>query len=78
MTFGELRKRAMAKNGVNDFFAFREISPAHDAFWDEMNAVEYERGYTPDYAKPGTPALCDMDLLDPEEFQAWLARCPTR
>ena len=75
-TFGELRKRALAKAGVTDHFAFREISRAHDEFWERINAVEYQRGYGPEYLKPGTPALCEMKLLTAREFEEWLADRP--
>ncbi len=75
-TFGELRKLALAKAGVTDHFAFRDLSSEHDAFWERINSVEYERGYTPDYTEPGTPALCDMKLLTADELAQWVEWCP--
>jgi hypothetical protein len=75
-TFGELRREALKKAGVADHFAFRALSAKHDAFWERLNADEYGRGYTPEYQKPGSPALCDMALLDEAEFQRRLSACP--
>lgn len=73
-TFGALKDAVLRRARVRDHFDLRGLSPAHGAFWDQMNRVEYERGYTPDYVKPGTPELCAMDLLTDEEFADWLAR----
>jgi hypothetical protein len=74
-TFMQLRAAVIAKAKVRDMFAFRLISPAHNAFWDEMNEVEYRRGYVAgEYEKPNTPALCEMDLLTIAEFEEWVRK----
>ena len=74
-TFRELRMVVLERAGtLNDHFAFRRLSLAHAAYWDKINAVEFERGYDHEkYIKPGSPSLCDMDLLTPEEFEVWVA-----
>ena len=72
-TFGSLKDMVLRKAGVRDHFKFNEISEAHRAFWEKLNRIEYDRGYVAgEYEKPGTPALCDMELLSEEEFQALL------
>ena len=72
-TFRELREAVMKRAKVRNRFSFRKISPAHDDFWNKMNAVEYDRGYKPgENEKPDTPALCDMNLLTKVEFNKWL------
>lgn len=74
-TFGQLRKAVMRKAGTKDMFEFRQMSPAHNAFWDEMNDVEFERGYVRDeYERPGTPALYNMKLLTNKEYKEWLKK----
>ena len=54
---------------------FSGISPEHHSFWDEMNEVEYERGYVREvYERPDSPALHQMELLTDNEFQMWLKK----
>jgi len=78
-TFGQLRdfvmKEAKVSVGGKGFFEFRCIDLAHDAFWDDMNTVEWQKGYVPGvYEKPDSLALCEMDLLTQEEFDEWVSR----
>lgn len=71
-TFGQLRSEVLKRTGSN-MFSFRKLSEEHNDFWNRMNDVEYQRGYKRgEYEQPGTPALCDMDLLSKSEFDRWL------
>jgi len=75
VTVEKLREIVMGKAGVTDMFAFRCLSRRHNAFWDEMNEVEFQRGYVPEeYEKPDTPALFEMELLTEEEFAQWVEK----
>ena len=78
-TFGELRWEVIRRVGLSQnlrsWFSFRHISPRHEKFWDEMNEVEYRRGYVRgEYEKPDTPALHEMKLLAEDEFEMWLKK----
>ena len=69
VTFEKLRGVVMKKAGVIGMETFRNLSKQHDAFWDEMNEVEFQRGYVQEeYEKSDTPALFEMKLLAEEEF----------
>ncbi len=72
-TFGELRKIILEEAGTpNNHFHFGYKGKDYIAFWNAINEAEYKHGYTPDYTKPGTPALYNMDLLTEFEFAMWL------
>lgn len=75
-TFGTVRAQVLAKAKVRNHFEYLQLGSAHAAFWERINAVEYARGYTPEYLKPGTPGLCDMDLLTDAELLDWVSRAP--
>lgn len=68
-TFGDLKDEVLERAGVKSHFDLFVISPAFKDFWEKLNRMEYDRGYVPgEYEKPGSPALCEMDLLTDEEF----------
>jgi hypothetical protein len=71
-TFGELRKYVLRASGVKNHFEFCDLSPKHRNFWEKINDVEYKRGYSEEYLKPESPALCEMNLLSKEELQSWI------
>jgi hypothetical protein len=71
-TFAELRKYVLRASDVKNHIAFCELSPRHRNFWEKINHVEYKRGYSEDYLRPGSPALCEMNLLSEEELQTWI------
>ncbi len=74
-TFGELRKVILVEaNTPNDHFKFIRLGENYAKFWDAINEAEYKHGYTPDYTKPGTPALYEMNLLTEFEFKLWLEK----
>lgn len=74
-TFGKLRELVHNEaNTKGDHFVFRSLGKEYADFWDEVNEAEYKHGYTPDYLNPGTPALCDMDLLTESEFNMWVEK----
>ena len=65
----------MREAGTTDMFKFRQMSEEHDAFWDEMNTTEFDRGHVRgEYERSSTPALCEMHLLTEQEYKEWLAR----
>lgn len=71
-TFGQLKKAVIKHAEVKDLFDFRNISPAHNSYWDRMNAAEYSEGYDQgSYSDPNSPTLCDMELLSQNEYQNW-------
>ena len=72
-TFGELKKEVLRLSGSSDHFQFIQTSQAYREFWKKMNKVEYELGYVHgEYEKPGTPALCEMELLSETEYLKWI------
>ncbi|OGZ96908.1 MAG: hypothetical protein A3I44_01085 [Candidatus Sungbacteria bacterium RIFCSPLOWO2_02_FULL_51_17] len=72
-TFGDLRLRIIRRSRAKDHFEFIALSDVHRDFWNKMNAVEYRRGYRPgEYERPGSPALCEMELLTKEEMRGWM------
>jgi len=74
-TFGELRRWVLEKAKVPNHFGFNYLGESYRDYWSEMNEVESRRGYDPvEYAKPGSPALCDMKLLTEKEFMEWVQK----
>lgn len=74
-TFQELRDWVLGQAKVNSHFKLIRLSDEHRKFWDDINDIEYRRGYVPgEYEKPGTPALCDMRLLTEDELAEWKKR----
>ncbi len=74
-TFGQLRRVVIKEAGTEDLFRFRGISSEHNAFWEEINAVEFKKGYVPgEYEKPGSQSLCEMELLTLWEFNEWVGK----
>jgi hypothetical protein len=73
-TFGSLREVVLLRAGTpGNHFEFTRLSRKHSEFWDKINKVEFDRGYTPGvYEQPDSPALCGMELLTEDEFQEWL------
>lgn len=74
-TFGLLRGYIKMRAGVSDHFQFIALSEAHRELWNQINANEYKLGYDPvEYTKPGTPCLCDMELLSDYAYGQWVMR----
>ena len=72
-TFGQLKVEVLAVASANDHFELIRLSAAHRNFWERMNRMEYDRGYVhEEYIKPGSPCLCDMELLDQPEYDRLL------
>ena len=74
-TFGQLRKAVLQKASVKDHYEFMRTSDEHFVFWNEMNEVEFRRGYVRGvYERSGSPALCDLELLTETEYADWLKK----
>ena len=78
-TYTKVKALLLRKADVSNHFAFwgldekrREIC---QQLWEEINREEFQKGYKPgEYEKAGTSALCEMDLLTPEELEQWKKR----
>lgn len=74
-TFGQLRALVFKKAGVKNHFDFNALGPEYRKYHDEINHVEFLRGYNKEeYGKHGTPALFEMELLTQEEFAVWVKK----
>lgn len=74
-TYGDLKKDVLKNAGVTSHFHLHDKGAAYSNLWEEINHEEYRRGYDPvEYHKPGSKALCEMELLEQHEYDAWLAR----
>ena len=74
-TFQDLRDWALKEARVSNHFGFLRLGPCYTQFWEDINRIEYTRGYDPEeYLKPNAPALCQMKLLTEEELKEWKKR----
>jgi hypothetical protein len=74
-TFGELRSFVLVRTNSENHFVFCRMGEKYEEFWNDMNRVEYDRGYNKEeYEKRGSLALSDMKLLTETEFVGWKKR----
>lgn len=74
-TFQNLRDWVLKKAVVSSHFDFLQLGPSYVRFWEDVNRLEFDRGYDPEeYTKPNTLGLWQMKLLTKTEFKEWKKR----